>query len=99
VSSPAHGQVALHFAQLGIRPYLKKIWKATASGGTNGDVLVIRIKVGQPILPGFLYHLLASDRFFDYDTKHAKGAKMPRGDRQAVLDYPIPLPPWSNGPA
>ena len=27
-----------------IRPYLRKIWKANCTGGTNGDVLCIRIK-------------------------------------------------------
>ena len=26
-----------------IRPYLKKVWKATISGGCSGDVLAVRI--------------------------------------------------------
>ena len=33
------------------------------------------------------------DSFFHYDMQYAKGAKMPRGDKAAVLDYRIPLPP------
>ena len=76
-----------------IRPYLKKIWLATHDGGTNGDVLVIQIKNKNILRPQFLYYILSSDSFFNYDMQNAKGAKMPRGDKSAVLRYPIPLPP------
>ena len=75
-----------------IRPYLKKIWKATTIGGTNGDVLVIKIKNNQYITPDYLYYVLSSDEFFFYDMQYAKGAKMPRGDKQAIMDYLIPVP-------
>ena len=75
-----------------IRPYLKKIWKANCDGGTNGDVLCIRIK-NNNIIADYLFYLLSSDRFFDYDNSYAKGGKMPRGDKKAVLNYPIPIPP------
>lgn len=77
-----------------IRPYLKKIWTATNSGGCSGDVLAIRIqKDFKPIIdPKFLYYLLSSDEFFSYNMQHAKGAKMPRGDKSAILGYPIPIP-------
>lgn len=77
-----------------IRPYLKKIWKAKFSGGTNGDVLVFRINeeyLGN-IYSAFLYHLLASDKFFTYNMQFAKGAKMPRGDKDSILKYLIPIP-------
>ncbi len=76
-----------------IRPYLKKIWLADCNGGTNGDVLVLQIEDRDFLLPEFLYHALASDSFFQFDMQFAKGAKMPRGDKGAVLNYPIPLPP------
>ena len=76
-----------------IRPYLKKIWLATHDGGTNGDVLVIQIKNKNILRPQFLYYILSSDSFFNYDMQNAKGAKMPRGDKSAVLRYSIPLPP------
>ena len=76
-----------------IRPYLKKIWMANCQGGTNGDVLCIRIFHKKIIIPKYLYYVLSSNSFFDYDDSHAKGGKMPRGDKQAVLSYPIPLPP------
>ncbi len=81
-----------------IRPYLKKIWYSNIKGGTNGDVIVIRINedVINHLDSRFLYFLLSSDSFFDYDMQFAKGAKMPRGDKEAILKYLIPLPPISE---
>jgi type I restriction enzyme S subunit len=78
-----------------IRPYLKKIWLSNLNGGTNGDVLVLRLNefFQNYYHPKFLYYQLASDHFFDYDMQFAKGAKMPRGDKDAILRYPIPIPP------
>ncbi|WP_156972085.1 restriction endonuclease subunit S [Syntrophaceticus schinkii] len=31
--------------------------------------------------------------FFCYDIQNAKGAKMPRGDKSAIMKYRLPLPP------
>lgn len=76
-----------------IRPYLKKIWLATDCGGTNGDVIVIRIKHGFQIDAKYLYYVLSSDEFFLYDMQNAKGAKMPRGDKTMIMKYPVPVPP------
>ena len=81
-----------------IRPYLKKIWWATNTGGTNGDVLVIRIhkENKNELSSRFLYYLLASDMFFDYNMQFAKGAKMPRGDKSAILRFKIAIPPLAE---
>lgn len=78
-----------------IRPYLRKIWLATNNGGCSGDVLAVRItpKYADSVMPEFLYYLMSSDRFFFYDMQNAKGAKMPRGDKAAILRYEIPIPP------
>ena len=78
-----------------IRPYLKKIWKADNEGGASADVLVIR-RTTRLLISGYLYHLLADDRFFSYDMQHAKGAKMPRGNKEKILDYVLPIPPLSE---
>jgi type I restriction enzyme S subunit len=77
-----------------IRPYLKKVWKATNSGGCSGDVLAVRIlsKFKKSLNSDFLYYLLSSDEFFSHNMQHAKGAKMPRGDKSAILNYQIPIP-------
>ena len=75
-----------------IRPYLRKIWKSDCKGGTNGDVLCIRVKVPLEVSADYLFHILSSEKFFLYDIKNSKGAKMPRGDKSAVMDFEIPIP-------
>ncbi|WP_118867622.1 restriction endonuclease subunit S [Haemophilus haemolyticus] len=74
-----------------IRPYLRKIWLSDRKGGTNGDVLVIRL-TDDNILPRYLYHILANEHFFEYNIKYSKGAKMPRGDKAAILQYEFDVP-------
>lgn len=74
-----------------IRPYLKKIWYADRTGGTNGDVLVIHL-TDNALSPRYLYQVLADDKFFEYNMQHAKGAKMPRGNKLKIMEYLIPIP-------
>lgn len=74
-----------------IRPYLKKIWFADNEGGTNGDVLAIHVK-NDKVIPEYLYYILSSDCFFDYDNSNSKGAKMPRGNKETVMNYDFYLP-------
>lgn len=76
-----------------IRPYLKKIWLADCAGGTNGDVLAVQINDRSLLMPEYLYYVLSSDQFFLYDTQNSKGTKMPRGSKEAVMKYNIPVPP------
>jgi type I restriction enzyme S subunit len=73
-----------------IRPYLKKVWRATRSGGASNDVLVVRSK--SEISDAFLASILQSDAFIDYVMAGAKGVKMPRGDIGLIRDYPVGLP-------
>ena len=74
-----------------IRPYLKKIWHADRIGGTNGDVLVVH-PTDAAINPRYLYQVLADDKFFEYNMHHAKGAKMPRGNKSKIMEYLVPIP-------
>ena len=74
-----------------IRPYFKKIWIAKFDGGCSNDVLVFRAK--SHIDSKFLYYLLSDDSFFEYATLTAKGTKMPRGDKIAIMNYEIPIFP------
>ncbi len=71
-----------------IRPYFKKIWLAEYDGGCSPDVLCIRCKEG--ISPLFLYAVLSQDIFFNYDVNGSKGTKMPRGDKDHIMAFPIP---------
>lgn len=70
-----------------IRPYFKKIWLAKFDGGCSNDILVFRAKDG--VSENFLYYTLSNDDFFDYATATAKGTKMPRGDKKAIMDYNV----------
>ncbi len=74
-----------------IRPYFKKIWKATFSGGCSADVLVFKAK--ENVSKEYLYYVLADDEFFKYSMATSKGTKMPRGDKTSILNYPVNLPP------
>lgn len=74
-----------------IRPYFKKIWKATFSGGCSADVLVFKAK--ENVSKEYLYYVLADDEFFKYSMATSKGTKMPRGDKTSIMNYPIKLPP------
>jgi len=76
-----------------IRPYFRKIWLADRNGGCSNDVLVLRAHEG--IHPGFLYYLLSDDSFFEYAAATAKGTKMPRGDKGAIMRYGVPDLPFS----
>lgn len=78
-----------------IRPYLKKIWQADRVGGTNGDVLVVNI-TDKSVSSRYLYQVLAHDKFFEYNMQHAKGAKMPRGNKSKIMEYGIPIPCPNN---
>ncbi len=78
-----------------IRPYLKKIWFADNSGGSSNDVLVLQNK-SDNVVSKYIYYLLRQDEYFDYVMLKPKGVKMPRGDKQHILDYQIPLPSLSE---
>lgn len=71
-----------------IRPYFKKIWIAEHDGGCSNDVLVFRAK--ETVNPYYLFYVLSCDDFFEYAMATSKGTKMPRGDKNALLEYEIP---------
>lgn len=74
-----------------IRPYFKKIVYVTDdSCGCSTDVLCFVPKEDQ--YSAFLFGTLYMDRFFDYMIAGSKGTKMPRGDKQQIMNYPIVLP-------
>lgn len=73
-----------------IRPYFKKIWLADKRGGCSSDVLCIRALSGTDST--YLYYLLSQDAFFDYVMTGAKGSKMPRGDKNQIMQWDINLP-------
>jgi len=74
-----------------IRPYFKKIWFASKSGGRSNDVLGFE-SINEKSKE-FLFNLLYQDIFFDYMMTTSKGSKMPRGDKKAIMDWYVSIPP------
>jgi len=77
-----------------IRPYFQKIWRADRNGGCSADVLCIRAK--DNVDSKYLYYLLSQQAFFDYVMSGAKGCKMPRGDKNQIMQWPVNLPPLAK---
>lgn len=75
-----------------IRPYLKKLWVADRDGGCSKDVLVFRNNMGKYINNDYLQIVLSSDTFFEYMMVGKKGLKMPRGDKNQIPNFEIPIP-------
>ncbi len=74
-----------------IRPYFKKIVYVTDDHcGCSTDVLCFVPKENQ--YSAFLFGTLYMDRFFDFMVAGSKGTKMPRGDKQQIMNYPVVLP-------
>ena len=73
-----------------IRPYFKKIIYCFADCGCSTDVLCFVPNKSEYSV--FLYCALYSDKFFDYMVAGSKGTKMPRGDKQQIMMYPICIP-------
>jgi type I restriction enzyme S subunit len=76
-----------------IRTYFKKVWFADRQGGASPDVLIFRTKDRYVLQPRYLYYILSGQEFIDFTVLTAKGAKMPRGDKTAILRHSIALPP------
>ncbi|MEZ5646646.1 MAG: restriction endonuclease subunit S [Burkholderiaceae bacterium] len=81
VPSFSSGQVLVS----NIRPYFKKIWLARFAGGRSNDVLAFQPLDGET--SEFLFNLLYQDQFFEFMNRTAKGAKMPRGDKDAIAGW------------
>lgn len=73
-----------------IRPYFKKIVYCYADCGCSTDVLCFAPKKQE--LSAYLFFLLYADSFFDFTVAGSKGTKMPRGDKQQIMMYPVYVP-------
>ena len=73
-----------------IRPYLKKVWRATFNGGCSSDVFVLQ--VNDNIESDYLHYVVANDKFINFVMSGAKGVKMPRGDKSQMKTYSLFLP-------
>ncbi|EPQ8266572.1 restriction endonuclease subunit S [Vibrio alginolyticus] len=75
-----------------IRTYFRKVWFAEFEGGASPDVLVFRTKDPKVLDPAYLFYLLSDKKFSEYTVLTSKGAKMPRGDKAAIMQYKVFVP-------
>lgn len=73
-----------------IRPYFKKIVYCEDKCGCSTDVLCFT--PSQPCYSSYLFSTLYADKFFAFMVAGSKGTKMPRGDKQQIMTYPVVLP-------
>lgn len=75
-----------------IRTYFRKVWLANKSGAASPDVLVLSTNDPYRLDPHYLYYVVANPEFIEYTDRTSKGAKMPRGDKDAIKRFEFPLP-------
>ena len=75
-----------------IRPYLRKAWLADRGGVCDSDVLVFHLKDDADVDSTFLYYTIASSEFVKWAMIGARGTKMPRCDKQHLIEKRIFLP-------
>lgn len=73
-----------------IRPYFKKIVYCENECGCSTDVLCFTPTQSQ--YATYLFSTLYADKFFAFMVAGSKGTKMPRGDKQQIMSYPVVLP-------
>lgn len=73
-----------------IRPYFKKIVYCEVKCGCSTDVLCFT--PSQQKYSAYLFSTLYADKFFAFMVAGSKGTKMPRGDKQQIMTYPVVLP-------
>lgn len=73
-----------------IRPYFKKIVYCEDECSCSTDVLCFTPTQSQ--YAAYLFSTLYADKFFAFMVAGSKGTKMPRGDKQQIMSYPVALP-------
>lgn len=73
-----------------IRPYFKKIVYCEDECGCSTDVLCFTPIQFQ--YATYLFSTLYADKFFTFMVAGSKGTKMPRGDKQQIMTFPVVLP-------
>jgi len=76
-----------------IRTYFKKVWQAQFDGCCSNDVLVLRPSNEDALAPDYLHQICRWEKFTELSIRTSKGAKMPRGDKDALADFKFRLPP------
>ena len=73
-----------------LRPYFRKVARASFNGICSTDIWVIRSKNG--IDQRYIHYCLASQHFVDFVSQRSEGTRMPRANWQCAAKYEINLP-------
>lgn len=73
-----------------IRPYFRKLWLSDRDGCCSNDVLCFRSN--NSLLKDLPFYIMSNNQFFDYVMAGANGVKMPRGDKEWIMNYSVPIP-------
>lgn len=73
-----------------IRPYFHKVLLAPIVGICSSDIVVLRPKNSS--YSGYTFLTVFSKTFIAQATTTSKGTKMPRGDWEALINYPVLIP-------
>ena len=74
-----------------LRPYLRKVARTRFDGICSTDIWVVRAAEG--VDTGYLFHVMASQKFVNAATRGSEGTKMPRAKWDLVSRIPLSLPP------
>jgi type I restriction enzyme S subunit len=74
-----------------LRPYLNKVLLPNFDGHCSTEIFPI--KVSREILREYLFYWFRLQRTVEAINETCTGARMPRANMEAVLDFEIPLPP------
>lgn len=73
-----------------LRPYFRKVIRATFEGICSTDIWVCQPRIG--VDAGFLFYLMASDLFIEPVVRASEGTKMPRAQWEFACDLELSLP-------
>ena len=73
-----------------LRPYFRKLIRAPFEGICSTDIWVVRPL--ERVDAGFLFYLMATERFIDFATRGSQGTRMPRAKWEFVTRLQIELP-------
>jgi type I restriction enzyme S subunit len=77
-----------------LRPYFRKVARASFEGVCSTDIWVLRPK--REIDPGFLFYLTAQPAFTECANRSSEGTRMPRAEWGFVSNQVFPIPPLSE---
>lgn len=73
-----------------LRPYLRKYWLATFDGVCSSELMVFRAKPN--IRRQYLYYIVSSNAFIEYNNSQTYGTKMPRTSWSIIKQYKTNVP-------